>query len=155
MADSVFGIVVFAVVGILLFLRARGAAIRKKEDGVACETEESVTPPLLIFDQLGVWLSVLALAAGALAILAIIPGLFGVWLLIDACVSWLQTAEWKPLVVSDYIDPVIIRSQSLAGWNKVVDWLFSRPAWLVLIIASAALYFGLMAWLSTLQDRDV
>ncbi|MCA3626529.1 MAG: hypothetical protein IOC49_04740 [Methylobacterium sp.] len=69
MAESVFGFVVFAVVGILLFLRAKGAAIRKKEEGIACETEERVTQPVLIFDQLGFWFSALALAAGALAIL--------------------------------------------------------------------------------------
>jgi len=154
MADSVFGFFVFVVVGILLFLRARGAAIRKKEEGVDDKPEEAVAQPISSFERSGFLVRVFAMALGVLGVLAIVPGLIGVWLFIDACVSWLQTAEWKPLAVSAYIDPVIVRSQSLAGWNKLVDWLFSRPAWVVLIISGAVLYAGMMAWIIALQDRD-
>jgi hypothetical protein len=143
--EVIFVVSLVAGVVLLLFLRAKGAAIRK-----AAKPSEPRLPPNepISGDDIIAWL------AGGAAIATMLPGLAGLWLLAEDAMQWLRTASWQPRQVSAFFDPNLVRSSSLAGWNKMVEWAYAQPAWLAGILTSIALYFGLLTAANAYQERN-
>ncbi len=144
MTGFIVGVSLLLVLGVLIWLQAKGAAIRKSQQ------LQNPSPPL---KREAVSIKPLDVAILGLVLTIIAPALAGCWLLVETVIGWLRTAQWAPQTVADYIDPTFARSPSLAGWNKIVDWVFSCSAWLVCFSASAAAYFATMVCADTYHAR--
>lgn len=141
-------LLIAVVVVAVLVLRAKGAAIRKaapppprppdlSRPAEAQPVFTATSIELVPFFFMGFFLA------------AMLPGIGGCFLVLETALNWLRTAEWRPRPVSDFLDATMFKSGHLAGWNLVVDWLFSRSAWLAGIVVSFLAWVGPI-WLAAM-----